>query len=99
MKKSLENKQIPQFRHKKYPKLMDAMDSFEKGYSIKKICKDYKICLATFYNYRNEYSLMEDVEVIDTDINKADINNELEQYKNLVAELTLENRLLKAKML
>ena len=69
-------------------RINSVMDAFDKGTPVAKIVKDNGISIATFYNYKKKRSTQK-LEVIDT-------TSELEQYKRLVAELTLENKLLKS---
>jgi len=63
----------------------------EAGRSVAEICREHGISQPTFYSWKSKYSGM--------DVNQLkrvkELEAELSQYKKLVAELTLDNRILK----
>ena len=63
----------------------------EKGKSVNEICREYGISQPTFYQWKSKYSGM--------DVNQLkqmkEMEKELGQYKKIVAELTLQNTVLK----
>ena len=63
----------------------------DKTKTVVDICREHKISQPTFYQWKNKYSGM--------DINQLkqmkDMEKELAQYKKIVAELTLQNTVLK----
>jgi putative transposase len=72
--------------------IVAAIKKQESGVPIKEICRELSISDATFYNWKAKYGGMEV-----SDVKKLkDIESELSQYKKIVAELTFENRAMKA---
>ena len=64
----------------------------ESGVPVKEISRELGINQATFYNWKAKYGGMEV-----SDVKKMkDMESELSQYKKIVAELTFENRAIKA---
>ena len=64
----------------------------ESGVPVKEISRELGINQATFYNWKAKYGGMEV-----SDVKKMkDMEAELSQYKKIVAELTFENRAIKA---
>ncbi len=63
----------------------------DKVSAVLDICREHKIGQPTFYQWKNKYSGM--------DINQLkqmkDMEKELAQYKKVVAELSLQNTILK----
>ncbi len=71
---------------------MAAIKKQESGMSTKEISRELGISEATFYNWKAKYGGMEV-----SDVKKMkDMEAELSQYKKIVAELTFENRAIKA---
>ena len=71
--------------------IIKILQEQEKGISVNEICRTHGISQATFYQWKNKYSGM--------DVNhlkqKKEMEKELAQYKKIVAELTLQNTVLK----
>lgn len=63
----------------------------DNGRSVSDICREYGISQATFYNWKSKYSGMEVSQLKQL----KDMERELSQYKKIVAELTLQNSVLK----
>jgi putative transposase len=63
----------------------------EQGKKMVDICREHGISQPTFYQWKSKYSGM--------DVNQLkrvkELETEVAQYKKLVAELTLDNRILK----
>jgi putative transposase len=63
----------------------------ERGRTVTEICREFGISQPTFYQWKSRYSGM--------DINQLrqmkEMEKELAQYKKIVAELTLQNTVLK----
>jgi putative transposase len=63
----------------------------EKGQKVTDICREHGISQPTFYQWQRKYSGM-DV----NDLKKMkEMESELAQFKRIVADLTLQNRILK----
>ena len=72
--------------------IVAAIKKQESGIPTKDICRELGISEATFYNWKAKYGGMEV-----SDVKKMkDMEAELSQYKKIVAELTFENRAMKA---
>jgi putative transposase len=72
--------------------IVAAIKKQENGLSTKEISREMGISEATFYNWKAKYGGMEV-----SDVKKMkDMEIELSQYKKIVAELTFENRAIKA---
>ena len=71
--------------------ILSILRSQENGRSVSDICREHGISQATFYGWRSKYSGM-DVSQLKR---LKEIERELAQYKKLVAELTLQNTVLK----
>ena len=72
--------------------IVTAIKKQEAGMAVKDICREIGISDATFYNWKAKYGGMEV-----SDVKKMkDMEAELSQYKKIVAELTFENRAIKA---
>ena len=72
--------------------IVAAIKKQESGVPTKEICREMSISDATFYNWKAKYGGMEV-----SDVKKMkDMEAELGQYKKIVAELTFENRAMKA---
>jgi putative transposase len=72
--------------------IVAAIKKQEAGLSTKEISREMGISEATFYNWKAKYGGMEV-----SDVKKMkDMQTELAQYKKIVAELTFENRAIKA---
>jgi putative transposase len=63
----------------------------EKGKTVNEICREYGISQPTFYQWKSKYSGM-DVSHLKQ---MKEMEKELTQYKKIVAELTLQNTVLK----
>ncbi len=63
----------------------------ECGQSVTDICREHGISQGTFYSWKSKYSGMEVSQLKQL----KDMERELAQYKKIVAELTLQNTVLK----
>ena len=63
----------------------------ESGRTVSDICREHGISQATFYSWKGKYSGMEVSQLKQM----KDMERELAQYKKIVAELTLQNTVLK----
>jgi len=63
----------------------------EKGLSVADICRDHGISQPTFYNWQRKYGGMEANELK----RLKEMELELSQFKRIVADLTLQNVVLK----
>ena len=63
----------------------------EKGLSVADICRDHGISQPTFYNWQPKYGGMEANELK----RLKEMELELSQFKRIVADLTLQNVVLK----
>lgn len=63
----------------------------EKGQKVSDLCREHGISQATFYQWQRKYGGM--------DVNNLkrlkEMESELAQFKRIVADLTLQNRVLK----
>jgi putative transposase len=72
--------------------IVAAIKNQESGIPTKEVCRELGISDATFYNWKAKYGGMEV-----NDVKKMkEMETELSQYKKIVAELTFENRAMKA---
>ena len=72
-------------------KIIKILSQQESGLSVSDICREYGISQGTFYSWKNKYSGM-DVSQLKQ---MKEMEKELAQYKRIVAELTLQNTVLK----
>ena len=63
----------------------------EQGKLVSEICREHGISQGTFYKWKSKYSGMEVSQVKQL----KDLERELGLYKKIVAELTLQNTVLK----
>lgn len=71
--------------------IIKILSESSQGRTVSDICRDHGISQATYYNWKSKYSGMEA-----SDVKKMkDMERELIQYKKIVAELTLQNAVLK----
>lgn len=71
--------------------IISILRSQESGRIVNDICREHGISQATFYNWKNKYSGMEVSQLK----HLKELEQELAQYKKIVAELTLQNTVLK----
>lgn len=71
--------------------ILRILASQENGLTVSDICRGHGISQATFYSWKSKYSGM-DVSQLK---HLKEIERELSQYKKIVAELTLQNTVLK----
>ena len=72
--------------------IVAAIRKQESGISTKEVARELGVSEATFYNWKAKYGGMQV-----SDVKKMkDMEGELSQYKKIVAELTFENRAIKA---
>jgi len=72
--------------------IVAAIKKQESGVSTKEVSRELGISEATFYNWKARYAGMEVSDVK----RMKEMEAELSQYKKIVAELTFENRAIKA---
>jgi putative transposase len=71
--------------------IVAILAKYEKGIKVVDICREHGISQPTFYQWQKKYSGM-DV----SDLKKLkEMEAELAQFKRIVADLTLQNRVLK----
>jgi len=71
--------------------IIKILSQAEKGQSVSDICREHGISQGTYYNWKSKYSGMEA-----SDVKRLkEMERELSQYKKIVAELTLQNTVLK----
>ena len=71
--------------------IVAILAQYEKGVKIVDICREHGISQPTFYQWQKKYSGMEA-----SDLKKMkEMEAELAQFKRIVADLTLQNRVLK----
>jgi len=73
------------------PQIIKILSSQESGKSVSDICREHGISQGTFYKWKSKYAGMEVSQVKQL----KDLEKELSQYKKIVAELTLQNTVLK----
>ena len=72
--------------------IVAAIKKQDSGISTKEVARELGVSEATFYNWKAKYGGMEV-----SDVKKMkDMEEEISQYKKIVAELTFENRAIKA---
>jgi len=72
--------------------IVAAIRKQESGIPTKEVARELGVSEATFYNWKAKYGGMQV-----SDVKKMkDMEVELSQYKKIVAELTFENRAIKA---
>lgn len=71
--------------------ILSLLRSQESGRNVNEICREHGISQATFYNWKTKYSGMEVSQLK----HLKELEQELAQYKKIVAELTLQNTVLK----
>jgi putative transposase len=63
----------------------------EKGQKVSDVCREHGISQATFYNWQKKYGGMSVSELR----RMKEMEAELSQFKRIVADLALQNRILK----
>ncbi|WP_213068959.1 transposase [Flavobacterium columnare] len=63
----------------------------DKGKTVNEICREFGISQPTFYQWKSKYSGIEPNQLKQL----KELEKELSQYKKIVAELTLQNTVLK----
>lgn len=71
--------------------ILKILASQDNGRTVSDICREHGISQATFYNWKSKYSGMDVSQLKQL----KEIEKELSQYKKIVAELTLQNTVLK----
>lgn len=71
--------------------IISILRSQESGRNVNDICREHGISQGTFYNWKTKYSGMEVSQLK----HLKELEQELVQYKKIVAELTLQNTVLK----
>ena len=70
---------------------MAILAQYEQGIKVTDICREHGISQPTFYQWQRKYSGMEISELK----RLREMEQELAQFKRIVADLTLQNRVLK----
>ena len=70
---------------------MAILAQYEQGVKVADICREHSISQPTFYQWQRKYSGMEVSELK----RLKEMEQELAQFKRIVADLTLQNRVLK----
>ena len=73
------------------PQIIKTLALQQQGKSVSEICREHGISQGTFYKWKSKYSGMEVSQVKQL----KDLERELGLYKKIVAELTLQNTVLK----
>ncbi len=71
--------------------IIKILSQQSSGQSVSDICREHGISKGTFYSWKSKYSGMESSHLKQM----KDMERELAQYKKIVAELTLQNTVLK----
>ncbi|UKB82443.1 transposase [Chryseobacterium sp. MEBOG06] len=71
--------------------IIKILSEQNQGKTVNEICRDYGISQPTFYNWKSKYGGL-DVQQLSK---MKELEKELSQYKKIVAELTLENVVMK----
>ena len=71
--------------------IVAILAQYEKGVKVVYLCREHGVSQPTFYQWQRKYSGMEA-----SDLKRLkDMEQELSQFKRIVADLTLQNRILK----
>ena len=71
--------------------IVAILAQYEKGVKVVDLCREHGVSQPTFYQWQRKYSGMEA-----SDLKRLkDMEQELSQFKRIVADLTLQNRILK----
>ena len=71
--------------------IVEMLRMQERGLSVADICREHGISQPTFYNWQRKYGGMEAHELK----RLKEMESELSQFKRIVADLTLQNVVLK----
>jgi putative transposase len=71
--------------------IVSILASHEKGQKVIDLCREHGISQATFYQWQRKYGGLEANELK----RLKELEAELAQFKRIVADLTLQNRVLK----
>ena len=71
--------------------IVKILSEQNQGKTVNEICRDYGISQPTFYKWKSKYGGL-DVQQLSK---MKELEKELSQYKKIVAELTLENVVMK----
>ena len=71
--------------------IVKILKEVETGRLVKEVCREYGVSEATYYNWKSKYGGMEAHQLAQL----KELEKQLSQYKKIVAELTLENVVLK----
>ncbi len=71
--------------------IVAILAQYEQGIKVTDICREHGISQPTFYQWQRKYSGMEISELK----RLKEMEQELAQFKRIVADLTLQNRVLK----
>ena len=71
--------------------IIKILSEQNQGKTVNEICREHGICQPTFYKWKSKYGGL-DVQQLSK---MKELEKELSQYKKIVAELTLENVVMK----
>jgi putative transposase len=71
--------------------IIGILRTHEQGRIVSDLCREHGISQATFYNWKGKYSGMDVSQLKQL----KEMERDLSQYKRIVAELTLQNTVLK----
>lgn len=71
--------------------ILKILSQQDQGMTVTEICREHGISQPTFYNWRSKYSGMDLSQLTKL----KEMEKQLGQYKKIVAELTLQNTVLK----
>jgi len=71
--------------------IVSILTTYEKGQKVSDLCREHGISQATFYQWQRKYGGLEVNELK----RLKELEAELSQFKRIVADLTLQNRVLK----
>jgi putative transposase len=71
--------------------IVSILAQHEQGYRVSDICREYWISQPTFYQWQRKFAGMKVNELK----RLKELEAELSQFKRIVADLTLQNRVLK----
>ena len=71
--------------------ILAILAQYEKGVKVADLCREHGVSQPTFYQWQRKYSGMDT-----SDLKRLkEMEQELAQFKRIVADLTLQNRILK----
>lgn len=87
----LENKMAKWFKEEEIVKILKILKEVEAGSPIRDVIRNHNVSEQSYYRWRQKYGGMETSEVR----RLKDLERENSELKKIVADLTLDNRMLK----